>query len=182
MCKSIEAAACPVCGTVVETVELPELEPTSRPTPGLCGVRVEGGYCPHKPKKGKRCALHKGGRPTIYCCRGCGLFAANLSMLQDALGPIVQRATPEARSSLRQALWNLGNTVPTTLGRQPGTSYWELTLECGHTKDAKARSRQGPEGSELDPAPKTSRCPTCAAGNGNGAHRQRVVTSTLRET
>lgn len=110
------------------------------------------------------------GRPPIACSAACRQFKKSWDYLW-ALQRKIDFA-PEAAMALRKELWLLGNDIARPSGRKPGTKYLVLTLECGHSKEEKHRTRVVYGVSRPDPAPKTSHCSICKV-------RMRVVSSTV---
>lgn len=118
-------------------------------------------------------ASAKGGRPRTHCSRDCGLVDFHLGNIETYVMNNEAEMSTEAKSSLRQRLWLIGNQLRAPRGHRPGTRYWHLGLACGHEVATKARSRQVTGESLLDPAPASHRCETCGA-------RIAVVTVDLR--
>lgn len=178
MDKSLNA--CPICGTGLDAPTKGNLEPTPERVDGRCGVRMKDGtgYCGQLPAEGKkRCRAHQGGAPRIFCSRECTLFSFRLDAIEGTLASILTRATTEARTYLRSRLWLIGNGITAPKGRRPSTRFWRLWLVCGHTKDVKARSRNG----VLDDGPASTHCAECHSG-GNGTTRVKVASATLETT
>ena len=114
--------------------------------------------------------LRPGLPPSRYCSHACRVVAkVAKTLLEIPDGEL----NPDARRVLRRATWRAVNRKAPTRGRRPGTHYWELGLDCGHEFETKARSRLRNGRSELDPAPKFTRCPTCGV-------RHEVIASALR--
>jgi hypothetical protein len=99
----------------------------------------------------------------------------HLHAVEEYVATLGAEMTPEAMATFRQRLWKIGNQLIPIRGRQRGTRYWRLGLECGHEVDTRARSRLVDGASVHDPHPVRTRCPTCSA-------TQPVLTADLRRT
>lgn len=105
----------------------------------------------------------KGGRPRTHCSRECTLLDHHLGAVETFIMQKGETMRPEVHAALRSRLWLLGNQLKARVGRQKGTFYWHLQLKCGHAVDYKARTHTVDGKSQLDAAPKTTKCPECAA-------------------